>query len=50
VAETLIIATSAQARWLGLPSEQKYRGLGVSACSTFVGFFFREMDIVCVRG
>src|SRR5262244_3561010 len=50
LAETVILATGAQARWLGMPSEEKFKGFGVSACATCDAFFYKQKEVIVVGG
>ena len=49
-ADSIIISTGAQARWLNIKSEQEFRGYGVSACATCDGFFYKDQEVAVVGG
>ena len=49
-ADVVMISTGAQAKWLGLPTEEKFKGFGVSACATCDGFFYREKEVIVIGG
>ena len=49
-ADVVIISTGAQAKWLGLPTEEKFKGFGVSACATCDGFFYRDKEVIVIGG
>ena len=50
ISDTLIISTGAQARWLNIKNEEKYKGLGISACATCDGFFFKDKNVAVIGG